>query len=622
MAILGKIVDINLTDGKINTSAYTAELARRCLSGFGFNTEYLYRHLPPNTDPLGADNVMVLSLGLLTGTAAPSSSRVHISARSPLSGLMGSSNIGGFMGVKLLSLGIRSLIIRGRSRTPVYLQIDENGVEIHDAGALWGKDTRASDAHLKAALGDHKMDVLTIGPAGENQVLYACIMAGIDHAAGRTGMGAVMGSKNLKAISIRGVKQRTKSSPQVSALVKQYVQSIKGSTSRYHDFSTLGSAGDIKELNEQGLLGTRNYRSLQMEGADKIDGRNLTSFVKRKTSCHRCPVHCKAEIELTEGKYKGFKGGRPEYETIIDMGALCGVSDPEALLYLSNQCNIHGLDSISTGSVIAFAMDLFDRGILTPEDTGGLELTWGNADAMETLMEQIARRQGLGDILALGVKRAAEQIGHGAAKYAYHVKGVEMYGSDPRGMMGTALSYAVSLRGGDFTSVYPIPEYRFSPERATAAFGTPKAVEFTATEGKGALVRYCMIASAVIDSLGLCKVPALSIAGHFDLERETALLQALVGLEIDTPELRLIGERIINMEKLFNLRCGATREMDNLPARFVETPIGEGPSKGATADLKPMVQDFYQVMGWDPQGQPLPETIAALQIDADPMLTP
>jgi aldehyde:ferredoxin oxidoreductase len=610
----GKIIDIDLTDRSIDAREFTEQMALDYLGGFGYNIHFLYTNLEQGTDPLGAGNIMTLSLGLLTGSAAPSSSRVHVNALSPLSGLIGSSSMGGFLGSKLRSLGITVLIIRGACETPVFLAVDEQGVRFEDARELWGLDTRRTDAAIKSLVGDDKAEILAIGTAGENLVRYACIMAGIDHSAGHTGMGAVMGSKLLKAISVSSAKREEKTPLEAMPAVREYVKSIRDSASRYRDYSQLGSAGDVLELNDMGLLGTRNYRSMQLDGAERIDGRNLKSYVVRNITCPRCVVHCKAEVELKDGKYKGFRGGRPEYETVIDLGALCGLTDPEALMYLSNLSNILGVDTISTGSVIAFAMDLYDRGIISREQTDGIDLTWGNAEAMEQIMNRIAARKGIGDILADGVFRASRRIGRGAEKYAYHVKGVELYGADPRGMMGTALSYAVSMRGGDFTSVYPVPEFRYTMERAEKEFGTRQAVDRMATGGKGALVRYCLIVSSIIDSLGICKVPALTIAGNYDLEKETRLVRALTGLDLSRERLLYIGERIVNTEKLFNIRFGATADLDTLPEKFLKEPIGEGPSTGAKVDLKPMVRDFYRDMGWDEQGVPLPETLAAFDL--------
>jgi len=610
----GRIIEIDLTDRRIDTRELTEATVLETLGGFGYNVHFLYQNMKEGTDPLGPDNIMIISPGLLTGSAAPSSSRVHFNALSPLSGLIGSSSMGGFFGSKLRALGIAVLIIRGASEVPVFLAIDRAGVRFEEARDLWGRDTRQTDDAVKKLVGDEKAEILSIGVAGENRVRYACIMAGIDHSAGHTGMGAVMGSKRLKAISVSAAARAVKAPPQAMPAVREYVKSIRDSASRYQDYSQLGSSGDLLELNQMGLLGTRNYRSMQLDGAERIDGRNLKSYVVRNITCPGCVVHCKAEVELKEGKYRGFRGGRPEYETVIDLGALCGLTDPEALMYLSNLCNILGVDTISTGSVIAFAMDLYDRGILSREQTGGIDLTWGNAEAMEQIMYRIAAKEGIGEILADGVFRAAERIGRGAKQYAYHVKGVELYGADPRGMMGTALSYAVSMRGGDFTSVYPVPEFRYTEERAEKEFGTRQAVDRLATGGKAALVRYCLIVSSIIDSLGICKVPALTIAGNYDLEKETRLIRALTGLDIARKRLLFIGERIVNMEKLFNLRFGATSDLDTLPEKFLAEPIGEGPSTGARVELKPMVQDFYRIMGWDEQGVPRPETLAAFNL--------
>lgn len=614
MIRLGDIVVIDLTDGTITREPVSGDLAATVLGGFGFNTWDLYHNLPASSDPLGPENRFVISCGLLTGTAAPASSRTHLSAASPLSGLMGSSNVGGHFGARLKSCGIASLIFKGRAPGPVFVHITADVIEIKDASFLWGLDTRETVHALQTSL-EGQPETLTIGRAGENQVPFACVMHGHDHAAGRTGMGAVMGSKNLKAIAVQGTKVREEKKPEAAEAIRTYIRMIRESESRYHDFSTWGSSGDILELDRAGLLGTRNYRRGTLENVHRIDGRELAAQVSRKTSCHRCPVHCKAEIRIAEGRHQGFTGGRPEYETVINLGSLCGLSDPEELLFLSNLCNILGLDTISTGSVIAFAMELFDRRILTPEDTNGLVLDWGDARVMETLIRQIADRQGLGAILARGVKQAARIIGKDADKYAFHTKGVEIYGSDPRGVMGTALSYAVSLRGGDFTSVYPIPEYRYTPERAVKEFGTPAIVNPHSAEGKGLMVRKCLFVSAVIDSIGICKVPALSIIANFDLEMESTLVRRLTGLDLSASDLFRIGETIITWEKLFNLSRGAGAAQDTLPEKFLTEPLQDGPSRGAAiTEMTRMVQDFYQCMGWDSQGIPKPETLSRLGI--------
>jgi aldehyde:ferredoxin oxidoreductase len=397
--------------------------------------------------------------------------------------------------------------------------------------------------------------------------------------------------------------------------VREYARRIRAS-SRYETFSRYSNSAFVTWADEQGLLATRNYQDVHFEGAGRIDGTRLIEYVTRARSCHRCPVHCKAEIEIREGRYAGTRGERPEIEPIIALGSKCGVDDPEAVLYLYNLCATLGLDVISLGSVLSFAMELTQRGILGPDETDGLALEWGNAEAMAQMTGRIARREGFGAVLAEGVQRAAEIIGRGAAAYAYHSKGLELTGYDPRGGMGTALGYAVSTRGGDFASVYPTPEYRWTPEEGQAWFGAPAAVDRLDTTGKGALVRRTMIVSAAVDALGLCKVPVLSLVGDYSLAHEAELLSALTGEAWSAQALLRVGERIVNLERLYNLRRGASRADDDLPDRFVEERVtSPGPTAGMTVDLQPMVVDFYAAMGWDEKGRPTAETLARLGIE-------
>ncbi|MBF0201297.1 MAG: aldehyde ferredoxin oxidoreductase [Desulfamplus sp.] len=646
-----KICHINLTTGNLFTEPFSRDLITKVLGGFGFNTWYLYHHLGAGhfnynqpvchnlVDPLGPENILMITCGLLTGSGVPASSRVHLSARSPQSGLMGSSNVGGHIGARMSSINIASIIITGRAEATSYLLVNEAGISLRQAPWLRGEDTRRTLTLLQEYHPSRYTEVLTIGIAGERMVPFACIMNGTDHAAGRTGLGAVMGSKNLKAVVVQGrspasgtsgkkdngaQKENIISSKEgengqkeniISSkegkigqkeIVKSYIEAIRNSLPIYQDFTTLGSAGHIVPLNLSGQLGTKNYREGSMQDAHKIDGRSLKKYVKKSTGCQGCPVRCKADIRLEARRYRGFTGGRPEYETVINLGSLCGLDDPEALMYLSNLANILGLDTISTGSVIAFAMDLFDRGILTLEDTGGLELKWGDAHAMEKLMYALARREpGLGETLSLGVKAAAERIGKGSETVAYHTKGVEIYGADPRGNQAMALTYAVSLRGGDFTSVYPIPAFRYSRELALRDFGTEKSIDPLSSEGKAALIRKSLLVSAVIDSLGICKVPALSIIGKFDLENESGIVEAFTGIKLSSRDLFQIGEGIVTMEKLFNAAHGATAEDDTLPGAFMTQTLTNNCVKGQVVHgLDAMVQEFYRLMEWDERGNP------------------
>ena len=614
-ASAGKLAWVDLSAGRIEYQDLPEPALRQFLGGRGLNAWLLARHLRRDADPLGPDNVLVFSNGLLTGTAAPSSSRLHVGARSPLTGLLGSSNVGSYVGAALRCAGIQSLVIVGRAPQPVNLWISREGVELRDAAGLWGLDTRAATAALLAGAPGSRL--MVIGPAGENLVRYACIVTDTRHAAGRTGMGAVMGAKNLKAIVLAAERAPAAPSGAGHAAIRDYAARIRGAP-RYATYARFSNSAFVNWANQAGILATRNSRGVNFAGAERIDGEQLIRYVTRARTCHRCPVHCKAEIEIAGGPYAGTRGERPDIEPIMGLGARCGLDDPEALLYLYNLTTTLGLDTISTAGVLAFAMELYERGIITLQDTDGIALNWGDAGAMQQMMQRIAYRQGFGAILAEGVRRAAQLIGRAAEAYALHSKGLELTGYDPRGGLGTALGYAVSLRGGDFTSIYPVPEYRWSAEEGQAWFGDARAVDRLSPAGKGRLVRRTMIVSATLDALGLCKVPALSVVGDFSLTGEATLTSALTGWNLSADDLALAGERVVTLEKLLNLRLGAGRADDDLPDRFTEEPVLDaGPTRGMTVDIQPMRRDFYNAMGWDREGTPTPATLARLGLEAD-----
>ena len=614
MEFVGRLLKVDLSEERIEQGDLPDPLVRRFLGGRGINAWLLAKNLGPEVDPLGPENVLVLSCGLLTGTEAPASSRLHVGARSPLTGLLGSSNVGGHFGAALRAAGYQAVVIRGRAPRPVLLWIGEEGVELRDAGGLWGLDSREAAERIRSALGKG-VRLFVIGPGGENRVRYACIMTGTRHAAGRTGMGAVMGSKNLKAIVVSAPKGRPKADPRARQVVRAYLERIRNAP-RYEIYARYSNSAFVEWADEMGMLATQNYQHVRFEGASRIDGKRLIDYVTRPRSCYRCPVHCKAEIEIKRGRYAGTRGERPDIEPIVNLGAKCGLDDPEALLYLYNLAGDLGIDAISVAGVLAFAMELYERGIITEQDTDGIRLTWGNAEAMETMMRRIARREGFGAVLAEGVRGAARLIGRGAEAYALHVKGMELTAYDPRGALGSALGYAVSTRGGDWTSVYALPELRWTPEEGREWFGTEKAVDRLAAEGKGALVKRTMAVSAVLDSLGMCKVPVLSVLCDFRLENEAELVTAMTGWEVSGEELALVGERILNLERLFDLRLGAKPEDDDLPDRFTEERVADpGPTQGMAVDIQRLVADFYAAMGWDAEGRPTLEKLRELGLE-------
>jgi aldehyde:ferredoxin oxidoreductase len=616
MTVLGRILEIDLSSGKWKFLPYPDDLLWKYLSGRGFNVQYLYNHMPPDADPLGPENILLLSCGLLTGTAAPASARLHINARSPLTGLLGSSNVGGNFGAKLRTCGIQSLIIRGKSPEPVYLWLDGDKIDIRTARSVWGLDTWQTDDYLKNKLGSDKLEILAIGPAAENGTLFGCIMTDRDHAAGRTGMGTVMGSKNLKAIVVKAPKKKTlfKASENGREAIKRYIWQMKNSP-HYKDIKKHGGAGYVTWADDLGILATRNFKENTFDEAAQIDGKNLEKNITRTRGCHRCPVQCKAELAFDEGKLKGKKAVRPEFEPMLSLGSRCGLTDLDTLVYLDNLCSRLGMDSISAGGVIAFAMDLFDRGILTLEDTGGLDLSWGNGEAMEVLIKQIADGEGLGGILATGVRRAARTIGRGAENHAAHVKGLEIAGYHPTNIMGTALGYTVSNRGADFSDVYAALEYKWMPDEKIEEFGLPKTIDLNSIKGKAALVRQSMIVGLVMDCLGLCKVPSLCLVCNYDLVAEAELASELTEQNVSVGDLFYAGERILNLERLINRRFGATETDDRLPDMFFdkEYNAGKQPSKPQEW-MEPMIREFYAVMGWDENGRPTEEKLGQLDL--------
>ena len=367
MNSVGRILDIDLSTGTWNFSPFLEDLIWKYIGGRGFNVQFLNANLPPDVNPLSPANILIFSCGLLTGTAAPTSARLHINARSPLTGLLGGSNVGGDFGAKLRACGIQSLIIREKSPEPVYLWIDGDTIEIRNAKSLWGLDTWQTQEQLQIRLGSKKLEVMTIGPGGENGTLFGCIMTDRDHSAGRTGMGTVMGSKNLKAIVVKEPKQKIlfRANNNGHEEIKRYVWQIKNSP-HYKEVKKHGGAGYVTWADDLGILATRNYTENRFEAADRIDGKNLEKNIVRSHGCFHCPVKCKADLEFHEGKFKGTRAVRPEFEPMLALGSKCGLSDLDTLVYLDNLCSRLGMDSISAGSVIAFAMDLFDRKILTP----------------------------------------------------------------------------------------------------------------------------------------------------------------------------------------------------------------------------------------------------------------
>lgn len=613
---VGDLVYVDLSTGSIRREPCPKDVARKFLGGRGLSAHLLLKHLKGDEDPLGAENILIFAAGYLTGTRMITSGRLHVASRSPLTGLIGASNGGGSFAPEMRACGIFALIVSGIAEKPVFINVRGEKITLEDASSLWGMKTTETWEAARKAINDDKAKVLVIGPAGENQS-FGCIRTDEGHFAGRTGMGSVMGAKRLKAVAVRrddGYK--SPSPPGAAEAVKEYLNMLKQSPA-WEKWTTVGSSCDVSGTNEDGALGTRNYSDVMMEGVFTACGSAFKDAVVRfNRSCHNCPVHCKAEIKITGGRHDGAVIDRPEYETFSVWGPKCGNPDGRESIYLNHLCNEYGMDSIEAGNMVAFAMDLYNRGILTKEDTGGLDLGWGNVEAMEELIHQMANKSTrLGAILAKGLKEAPKLLGKEAEKYAYHVKGLGLPIMDPRGYKASGLGYAVGSRGSDFTNIYARPEFSYSPERARKEFGTEKAADRLVEEGKPAVVRASMIASAVVDSLGICKIPVFSISDDYTLEHVAKVLSAVTGETFTPKELQEAGERIVNAERLVNFRFGATGADDRLPEKFLKEPVDKGPGKGSVINLEPMLKEFYAIMGWNEDGSVSHEKMKELGLD-------
>ncbi|MBT8357074.1 MAG: hypothetical protein KJO61_04810, partial [Deltaproteobacteria bacterium] len=550
---------------------------------------------------MAPENILLLSCGLLTGSSAPASARLHLNALSPLTGILGSSNIGGYAGAWLRSCNIASVIITGKSQKPVYLYIDSQGARLKDASPLRGCDAFETQDILKQSHQNKKLRILTIGSGGERNVRFAAIMSERDHAAGRTGMGSVMGSKNLKAIVISKGSHKHFSAVTASQkkAVKVYATEIKNSV-EFDFFSKYGGAGYVKWANDFGIMGSKNYGTIGVKHIEKLDVRQIEKNIVRSSGCFRCPVQCKADLKLdgmsTDGLFT-----RPEFEPVINLGPKCGLDDLNQIIKLDNLCGRLGLDSTSAATVIAFAMDLFEKKLLPDELVADLDLSWGNAATMEKLLYQMVEGKGLGKILGLGIKKAAELIGNGASKHAAHVKGLELTAYHPAAIMGSALGYAVSSRGGDYNNVYASLEYSWTEAEAEKEFGTKEAVNIKAIMAKGRLIKKAIVTNIIVDCLGLCKVPVLTLLRSFNLENEVSLINGLTGLGLSNTDLFEVGVGIATLEKLFNIRHAKENIEDKLPEMF----FSKNNEVGLTMqNFETMLTEYYNAMGWDEKGIP------------------
>jgi aldehyde:ferredoxin oxidoreductase len=606
----GLALQVDLGPGTVVSVPYDRRALRLTLGGRGLNAQLL-QAADPKKDPLDPDSPLFVTTGLLTGTIAPGATRTHVGGRSPMTGLLGSSSTGGDLGHTLRSNGLGGIIVCGRAQTPVYLLIEGGRATLRDAADLWGLDTTQTAAVLVERHGPPAPAVLMIGPAGETGARIACLLTRRGHAAGRTGMGALMGSKLLKAIVVKDGGRRPQTTADGRAVAARYIGQIRKSP-HFAEIASYGTTASVTWADDQGVLATRNFRSPRFEGVAAIDGLNMDKYVGSRHSCRGCPVGCKARVSVTDGPYAGLEGERPDFEPIVAWGSKVGVDDPGAVLHLHDMCNRLGLDSVSAGATVAFAIELFESGVLGLEDTGGLRLGWGQVEAMERLVRDMGEGRGFGGMLAGGVRYAARIIGRNAEAFAYHVKGLELTAFDPRAAYATALGYAVSPRGGDYTAVYARHEFEVGADHARRLYGDDRARDPHSAVGKPAMVQRSMVVGAALDSLGMCKIPALTLLNEYTLEMEAELASAVTGTSLSAADLFAVGERTVSLEKLFTLACGGLPSEDDLPVFFRDQPLTGGPAAGLTVDVRPMLKEFYELSGWSPEGLPTAFTLGRL----------
>jgi aldehyde:ferredoxin oxidoreductase len=607
-----KVLEVDLSEGKVGEKAVELPLLKSILGGRGLNARTLYEGLAETTDPLAPDNLLTFGAGPLVGTLIPANGRYNVSSRSPLTRLLGDANSAGFWAPPLKKAGYDGIILRGASNHPVYLLITEKGPSLQSASHLWGKTLSEIDAQLRQEHGT-SAHVLGIGPAGENQVRFASVMNDIDRAAGRTGNGAVMGSKKLKAIVVRGAGHVPVADPgKVHSVAKEIKEAMFSSPS-YAARSRYGTPMLISLYNRMGILPTRNHQTGVFDKAEEISGERLRhEYVTKSKACYLCPIHCSRNSRISEGRFSGLVTEGPEFETMSAFGSRIGVSDLDVIVHLNRRLNDLGLDSISTGGTIAYAMECYEKGLIDRSHTDGLELTWGNTQAVLDLVERIAYRRGFGDLLAEGVKRASEKI-KGSERFALHIKGMEVPMQEVRGLKAWGLGWAVASRGADHCRAFPVMETTWPPAQAKAFFGTEKAADRFAYEGKAAMVKWAEDFGAVIDALGLCKIAYIGMGITPDLVARA--FQAVTGTEIDTEQLLKAGERINNLERLLNLKLGLSPSQDTLPKRFIEEPLPEGPSRGEVIRVPELVREYYRLRDWDPvSGRPSGKKLQELSL--------
>ena len=605
----GKILRVDLSNGSYKTEDLDPETARLFLGGHGVATKILMDEMDPKVDPLSPDNKLIFSIGPLTGTVAPLASRYMVTTKSPLTGLLGFGNSGGFFGPEMRKAGYDHIIFEGKSEKPVYVLVTDEGVEIKDAGHIWGKDTHTTENTIKDEV-EKKVRVACIGPAGENLSLISAIINDKHRAAARCGLGAVMGSKNLKALAVGGSKPTEVADPDgLKEVAKKVRQDIKENPD-IEGFTQFGTGGFLMMLNEMGILPTNNFQRTAFDQAENICGEAVAEkYLQKKKACFGCTIACGRGTAVTDAGFEG-EGEGPEYETMALLGSSCGVGNLAAVIKGNYLCNELGLDTISTGGTIACAMEMYEKGYLTKEDTGGLEFNFGNDELLLKIIPMMANREGFGDALADGGHRLAEKYGHMECFMGMHK--MELPGYEPRGAKGMGVTYLTSTIGPSHCRGYTIPF------EVSHTAGNQDPIE---EKGKHMTSKAVEDMTAAWDSSGLCLFATAGMVGG-GLDDVQPLLMAATGNGFAPFMFLAIGERIFNLQRLFNLKAGIKREDEKLPDRFYNDPLPDGPNKGAKLDLKLTMDHYRFARGWDENMVPYYGKLKGLGIEQYSVVPP
>ncbi len=608
LSYAGRILRVDLSSGKTWTEPLSEEMAKQYIGGIGLGIRLLADNLKPGTDAFSPDNPLIFVTGPLSGTMGPTAGNGYaVVSKSPATGGVAEAKAHGFFGPDLKRAGYDAVIITGKAEKPVYLWIDDDSVQLMDAKNLWGKSPYETDVAIRKDLGDYYIRVSAIGPAGEKLCRFAAIINDEFRAIGRTGMGAVMGSKNLKAMAVRGTRDVNVADLEgFKEFIKMIHERMKGPATK--KYRTLGTPENVLVLNSLAALPTRNFTQGTFEGADRVSGEYLNEhFVKKIVGCATCGMRCDHIAVVPEGPYKGSTS-RLEFECLWALGPDCGVDRLDAIIEAMRLCNYYGVDGISAGVVIGFAMDLYEHGIITKEQTDGIDLRFGNVEALTAMVKKIALREGwLGDVLAEGTMRAAEKIGKGAEQYACHIKGLELPGYELRSLKTAALGFSVSFRGGCH-----LRNGAYSPDVKG------KVNRFKIEKGRGKMIMDEGDVYNVIDSLILCK---FSRGTYYDGLNDMAKYYTLAtGIPVTAADLKKAGERIENLARLINVREGiGTREHDTLPYKIMNVPMPDDIAKGAFVNVEEFqlgLDDYYEVRGWTKEGIPTAEKINELGLQA------